>query len=135
MAKKRQTKRYEYLDSLEINKESFIREDASIGLICMNSPNDPKPSIKIKDGRIVEMDGKKEEDFDVIDKFIARYSIDISIAEEAMAIDSTEFARRMVDINVPRSEIVKYAGGMTPAKVCEIVTQLNAVEKIGRAHV
>ena len=128
MAKKRQTKRYEYLDSLEINKESFIREDASIGLSCMNSPNDPKPSIKIKDGRIVEMDGKKEEDFDVIDKFIARYSIDISIAEEAMAIDSTEFARRMVDINVPRSEIVKYAGGMTPAKVCEIVTQLNAVE-------
>ena len=124
----RKTKRYEYFDSLEVNKESFLREDPSIGLITMNSPNDPKPSIKIEDGRIVEMDGVKEEDFDVIDKFIAKYSIDLSIAEEAMAIDSMEFARRLVDINVPRAEIVKYAGGMTPAKVVEIVQSLNVVE-------
>lgn len=125
---KRKTKRYEFLDKLEVNKESFLREEPSIGLITMNSPNDPKPSIKVENGRIVEMDGVKEADFDVIDKFIAKYSIDISIAEEAMKIDSLEFARRLVDINVPRAEIVKYAGGMTPAKVVEIVTSLNAVE-------
>lgn len=125
---KRKTKRYEYLDSLEINKESFIREDPSIGLVTMSSPNDPKPGIKVEKGRIVEMDGVKEEDFDVIDKFISRYSIDISICEEAMAIDSMEFARRLVDINVPRSEIVRLAGGMTPAKAVEIVNCLNVVE-------
>ena len=125
---KRKTKRYEYLDSLEVNKESFIREDPSIGLVTMHSPNDPEPGIKVENGRIVEMDGVKEADFDVIDKFISRYSIDISICEEAMAIDSMEFARRLVDINVPRSEIVRLAGGMTPAKAVEIVNCLNAVE-------
>lgn len=124
----RKTKRYEYFDSLEINKDTFIREDSSIGLVTMSSPNDPKPGIKIENGRVVEMDGVKEEDFDVIDKFIARYSIDLSICEEAMSLDSMEFARRLVDINVPRKEIVRLAGGMTPAKVVEVVNCLNVVE-------
>ena len=31
----RKTKRYEFLDNLEVNKESFLREDPSIILIIM----------------------------------------------------------------------------------------------------
>ncbi len=64
------------------------------------------------------MDGKAREDFDMIDTWIADHTIDTSVAEEAMAIDSLKIARMLVDINVPRCEIVRLSVGMTPAKIC-----------------
>jgi len=125
---KKRSKRYEFFETLEVNKDTFLHEIPEIGLLTTQSPSDPRPSLKIVDGRVVEMDGKPLEDFDLIDRFIADYSLDLEIAEEAMALGSLEFARRIVDINVPRSEIVKYAGGMTPAKIVEVVSHLNPVE-------
>ncbi len=74
------------------------------------------------------MDGKLREDFDMIDQFIADYAIDLDVAEEAMALDSTEIAKMLVDINVPRSEVVRIANGLTPAKITEVISQLNVVE-------
>ena len=50
----------------------------------MESPQDPKPSLKIEGGRIVELDGKRREDFDLIDTFIANYGIVLDGAEQAM---------------------------------------------------
>ena len=63
-----------------------------------NSPHDPKPGIEIEGGRVVELDGVAEADFDMIDLFIARYHIDPSVAPEAMAIPSPEIARMLVDM-------------------------------------
>jgi propanediol dehydratase large subunit len=94
----------------------------------MDSPNDPKPSIKITNGEVVELDGKSRDDFDMIDTFIADHCIDKTVAQEAMAIDSVKFARMMVDINVPRAEIVRLSVGLTPAKVVAILRELNVVE-------
>ncbi len=37
----------------------------------MHSPYDPKPSVKIEDGIITELDGKKRDEFDFLDQFIA----------------------------------------------------------------
>lgn len=122
------SKRFEFFDTLDVAKDTYLKENPALGVIAMNSPLDPKPSLKIIEGVIMEMDGKKRDDFDMIDTFIANYSIDQTIAEEAMMMDSREFARKLVDINVPRSEIVKYTVGMTPAKICEIVGHLTAVE-------
>ncbi|MGI5859659.1 MAG: propanediol/glycerol family dehydratase large subunit, partial [Tepidanaerobacteraceae bacterium] len=67
-------------------------------------------------------------DFDMIDQFIADYALDLDVAEEAMALDSTEIAKMLVDINVPRAEIVRIAQGLTPAKITEVINQMNVVE-------
>ena len=126
MAKRQ--KRFEVLADRPVNKDGFIKEWVDVGLVAMDSPNDPKPSIKIENGVIVELDGKRRDDFDMIDYAIADYCIDKSVAEEAMAIDSLKFARMLVDINVPRAELVRLAVGLTPAKVVSILRELNVVE-------
>jgi propanediol dehydratase large subunit len=94
----------------------------------MNGPNDPKPSIKIENGRVVEMDGKPRSEFDMIDQFIADHAINLELAEKVAAMDSRELAKMIVDVNVPRSEIVKLTTAMTPAKICEVVGHMNVVE-------
>lgn len=99
-----------------------------MGLIAMNSPFDPKPSIKIENGVITEMDGKCRADFDMLDTFIADHAIRLGNAEKAMAMDSLEIARKIVDINVSREEILDITLSLTPAKLTEVVGKLNIVE-------
>ena len=94
----------------------------------MDSPFDPKPSIKVENGRIVEMDGKTRDEFDMLDTFIADHAIRIDGAEAAMAIDSLDIARKIVDINVSRDEILAITLCLTPAKLTEVVGKLNIVE-------
>lgn len=126
MAKRQ--KRFEVLDAREVNKDGFVTEWPEVGLMAMGSPNDPQPSIKVTNGVIVEMDGKKREEFDFNDLFIANYAINEKIAEEMMAIPCVDIARMIVDINVPRAEVVKVFSGLTPAKIATIMDELNVVE-------
>jgi len=121
-------KRFQVLAERPVNKDGFIKEWIEVGLVAMDSPNDPKPSITISGGQVVELDGKKRQDFDLIDTWIADHCIDVSVAEEAMAMDSEKFARMLVDINVPRSEIVRLSVGMTPAKILDALKKMNVVE-------
>lgn len=124
----RRSGRFEVLSKQPVNQDGFVTEWPEVGLIAMNSPFDPAPSIKIEGGKVVEMDGKRREDFDMIEQFIADYFIDTSVAEKVMAMDSKELARKIVDVNVPREEVVKLAQGMTPAKMVEVLGHLNVVE-------
>uniref|UniRef100_A0A7C4Q2K3 Propanediol/glycerol family dehydratase large subunit n=1 Tax=Bellilinea caldifistulae TaxID=360411 RepID=A0A7C4Q2K3_9CHLR len=126
MAKRQ--KRFEVLDARDVNKDGFVTEWPEVGLIAMGSPNDPKPSIKVVNGVITEMDGKKREEFDFNEIFIANYAINTALAEEMMAIPSVEIARKIVDINVPRSEVARIFSGLTPAKIAEVMDELNIVE-------
>ena len=66
----------------DINRDSFIQEWPETGLILFNSPADPKPQIRIQDGRITELDGEPEAQFDILDRFIARHAVDVSMAEQ-----------------------------------------------------
>jgi propanediol dehydratase large subunit len=77
---------------------------------------------------VTMLDGVSEADFDMIDYFIARHHIDVSIAAEMMAKPSAMIARQLVDMHVPRTELVKIAHGLTPAKLAEVVSHLNALE-------
>ena len=120
--------RFQARANREINRDSFIQEWPETGLILFNSPADPKPQIKIQDGRIVELDGKPESEFDLLDRFIARRAIDVTAAERAMATDSLAIARMLVDIAVPRASVVRVVSGLTPAKIVEVVDRLNVVE-------
>uniref|UniRef100_UPI00300C2EE8 propanediol/glycerol family dehydratase large subunit n=1 Tax=Stomatohabitans albus TaxID=3110766 RepID=UPI00300C2EE8 len=111
-----------------VNQDGFVTEWPEVGLIAMENPGDPVPSIRIENGVIVEMDSKQRADFDMIDTFIANYGINLERAEEVAKMDSVELARMMVDINVPRDEIVSLTTSMTPAKLTEVVSQLTVLE-------
>ena len=65
-----------------------------------------RPSLVVDGGVVTELDGKPADAFDVIDEFIARYGIDLTVADEAMALDDAVLARMAVDVNVPRAEVV-----------------------------
>lgn len=121
-------KRFEVLAERDVNKDGFIKEWLDVGLVAMDSPNDPTPSIKIVNGSVTEMDGKAREDFDMIDTWIADHTIDVNVAEEAMNIDSLKIAQMLVDIHVPRAEIVRLSVGMTPAKYVDVLKKMNVVE-------
>ncbi|NVS26029.1 propanediol/glycerol family dehydratase large subunit [Listeria monocytogenes] len=122
------SKRFEELAKRPVNQDGFVKEWIEEGLIAMESPNDPKPSIKIENGKVVEMDSKKLADFDLIDHFIAKYGVDLSRAEEVMQMDSVKLANMLCYPNVPREKIVLLTTAMTPAKIVEVVSQMNVVE-------
>ncbi len=122
--------RFRFMDQQNVNLDGFATPDAELGLIAFDSPHDPTPSISIHNGEVVSMDGKTIDEFDTIDEFIALHGLDLSIAEEAMAIDSLQFARELVDPNVARARIVKLASGMTPAKLAEVLAKLSAAELV-----
>lgn len=122
------SKRFEVLAQRPVNQDGLIGEWSEEGLIAMGSPNDPDASIKIENGVIVELDGKKREDFDIIDRFIADYAINLKDAEQSMSLESLKIAQMLVDINVGRAEIVKITTSITPAKIVEVVSHMNVVE-------
>ncbi len=122
------SKRFEVLKNRPVNQDGFVKEWAEVGLIAMNSPFDPKPSIKIENGKITELDGKTRDEFDMLDTFIADRAIRLDNAAKAMAMDSNEIARKIVDINVSRDEVLAITLSLTPAKITEVVGCLNIVE-------
>lgn len=124
----KRSKRIETLDQRPVNLDGYINEWPEMGFVAMSSPYDPKPSIQIENGKIVELDGKKREDFDFIDQFIADYAINIERAERSMTVPSLDIARMIVDIHVSRKEILEVVSGITPAKMVEVMNHLNVVE-------
>lgn len=122
------SKRFEVLDSRPVNQDGFVTEWPEVGLIAMNGPNDPKPSIKVENGVVTEMDGKKKSEFDMLDTFIAEYGINLENAEKVAAMDSLKLAHMMVDVNVPRAEMLKLTTAMTPAKASEVVGKMTVLE-------
>lgn len=124
----KRSKRIETLDKRPVNMDGYINEWPEMGFVAMSSPYDPKPSIKVEGGKIVELDGKKREDFDFIDQFIADYAINIERIEKSMSVPSLDIARMIVDIHVSRKEILELITGITPAKMVEVINYLNVVE-------
>ena len=126
--KMKRSKRIEALDRRPVNKDGFIDEWAEMGFVAMKSPYDPKPSIKVENGVVTELDGVARENFDFIDQFIADYVIRKDRTMASMSIPSLEIARKIVDIHVSRKEILEIISGITPAKMVEVINELNVVE-------
>lgn len=124
----KRSKRIEALDRRPVNLDGYINEWPEMGFVAMKSPYDPQPSVKVENGKIIELDGKKREDFDFIDQFIADYAIHIERAEASMSVSSLDIARMIVDIHVSRREILDLISGITPAKMAEVMNHLNVVE-------
>lgn len=124
----KRSKRIEALDRRPVNLDGYINEWPEMGFVAMKSPYDPHPSVKVENGKIIELDGKKRQDFDFIDQFIADYAINIERAENSMSVSSLDIARMIVDIHVSRREILDLISGITPAKMTEVMNHLNVVE-------
>lgn len=124
----KRSKRIEALDKRPVNLDGYINEWPEMGFVAMKSPYDPQPSVKVENGKIIELDGKKRQDFDFIDQFIADYAIHIERAEASMSVSSLDIARMIVDIHVSRREILDLISGITPAKMAEVMNHLNVVE-------
>ncbi len=120
--------RFQALAQREINRETFVEPWPEAGLIVADSPADPQPSLVLDGGVVVELDGRPRAQFDALDFFIADNSLDLAVAEEAMATPSLDLARMLVDIHVPRAALLRLAGGCTPAKLTDIVRHMNVLE-------
>jgi propanediol dehydratase large subunit len=122
--------RFEALDRRPVNLDGFAERDDEAGLVAFASANDPEPSVALDaSGECVAgLDGTPASEFDLIDAFIAARGIDVTVAEEANALDDIAFARLMVDPGVPRADVVRLAAGATPEKLARVVTLLRPVE-------
>ena len=112
----------------ELRRELIISPMPELGLVAANGPDDPEPELVVVDGVVRRMDGRDAEDFDVIDRFLVAHGLDLEVAAEAMALSDLELARKLVDIDVPRDELVRLARGLTPAKLARVVGTLDPVE-------
>ena len=117
--------RIRFMDAQRVNLDGFAVEDPSLGLIALRSPADPEPSLVVRDGRVVELDGTAEEDFDTIDAFLAAHGFDLGVAEEAMSLPDTAFARLAASPDVPRAEVIRLAAGATPAMLARVLARLR----------
>jgi propanediol dehydratase large subunit len=120
--------RIRFMDQQRVNLDGFAVEDVGLGLIALRSPDDPEPGLVISGGRVVEMDGVAEGDFDSIDSYIARHGLDLASGTEAMALSDVQFARLAVDPDVPRAEVIRLSAGATPAKLARVLALLTPPE-------
>jgi propanediol dehydratase large subunit len=120
--------RFERREERELRRELLIEPLPELGLVAMDGPNDPMPSLVVEDGRVVELDGRREADWDALDWFVARYGIDGGAAAEAAALGDDELARMLVDVDVPRERLVRLSRGLSPARLARVVGLLDPVE-------
>jgi propanediol dehydratase large subunit len=124
----RTSKRSQILEDRPVNLDGFVEEWPEVGLVAMDSDNDPAPSVRVEDGVIVEMDGRQHADFDFIDQFIADRAINPSVTERAMALSAVEIAHMLIDPKISRDEVIAISQGLTPAKLLEVAKTMNVVE-------
>ena len=120
--------RIRFMDRQRVNLDGFAIEDPELGLTALRSPHDPEPSLVVAAGRVAELDGVPEAEFDSIDTYIARHGLDLDVAAEAMALSDVAFARLLVDPAVPRDEIIRLGAGATPAKLARVLALLRPPE-------
>jgi propanediol dehydratase large subunit len=124
----RRSERFASRERRELRRELLISPYPELGLVAMNGPNDPEPGLQIENGRVVAMDGRVAADFDVLDRFVARYGLDLDVAADAARLDDAEIARRLVDVDVSRADLVRLSRGLTPARLARVVSSLDPVE-------
>jgi propanediol dehydratase large subunit len=123
-----ESRRFAARSERELRREVLIEPLAELGLVAFDGPNDPVASLVLDGDRVVELDGRREDEWDVLDHFIARNGIEAAAAREGAALADGEIARRLVDVDVPRSELVRLSRGLSPARLARVVAMLDPVE-------
>jgi propanediol dehydratase large subunit len=112
----------------DLHLEQLVSPLPELGLVAANGPNDPQAELVVEDGVVTRLDGRAAADFDVIDRFVVAHGLDLAVASEAMALEDLELARMLVDVSVPRAELVRLSRGLTPAKLARVIGLLDPVE-------
>jgi propanediol dehydratase large subunit len=120
--------RYVAREGRPLRREVLIEPYAELGLIAMDGPNDPEPSLVISGGIVVELDGRGRDSWDALDHFVASYGIDLEAAALAAELSDDEIARMLVDVDVGRPELVRLSRGLTPARLARVIGMLDPVE-------
>jgi propanediol dehydratase large subunit len=124
----RRSERFVARESRELRKELLVAPWPELGLVAFDGPNDPDSELVVEDGRVVRIDGRGVDEFDVIDHFLARHGFDLDAAADAAGLADDEIARHLVDVDIPRGELVRLSHGLTPARLARIVGSLDPVE-------
>ena len=122
------SRRFSSRATRDLRLEQLVSPVPELGLVAANGPNDPEPELGVEGGTVTRMDGRESADFDVIDRFVVAHGLDLQVASEAMSMDDLALARMLVDVNVPRSELVRLSRGLTPAKLARVIGLLDPVE-------
>jgi propanediol dehydratase large subunit len=122
------SRRFSSRATRDLHLEQLVSPLPELGLVAANGPNDPVPALGVEGGAVTRMDGRDVADFDVIDRFVVAHGLDLDVAVEAMAMDDLALARMLVDVNVPRAELVRLSRGLTPAKLARVIGLLDPVE-------
>jgi propanediol dehydratase large subunit len=124
----RRSARFESREAHELRRELLIEPLPDLGLVAMNGPNDPEPSLVVDGERVVELDGRREAEWDALDHFIARSGIDVEVARKTAQLADEDIARMLIDVDVSRSELVRLSRGLSPARLARIAAMLDPVE-------
>src|SRR3954465_9313993 len=124
----RRSERFVAREQRALRRELLISPYPELGLVAMDGPNDPEPGLEVENGQVVSMDGRPAADFDVIDRFVARYGLDLDVAAEAAGLTDDEIARQLVDVDVPRADLVRLSRGLTPGRLARVLSRLDPVE-------
>jgi propanediol dehydratase large subunit len=125
---RRRSERFVAREARELRKELLVSSWPELGLVAFGGPNDPEPELVVEDGNVVRIDGRGADEFDVIDHFLALHGLDLDAAAEAGELTDEELARRLVDVDVPRNELVRLSRGLTPARLARVIGMLDPVE-------
>ena len=118
MSSKASSRRFASREHRELRRELLIPPLPELGLVAAGGPNDPPPELEIEDGVVTRLDGKAASEFDVIDRFVVAHGLDLAVAEEEMRRDDVQLARMLVDVDVPRDELVRIARSSTRSSSC-----------------
>jgi propanediol dehydratase large subunit len=122
------SRRFTAREETPLRREMLVEPWPELGLVASAGPSDPEPELVVEDGDVTRLDGRAAAEFDVIDRFLVAHGLDLDIAAEAMALPDERLARLLVDVDVPRAELVRLARGLTPAKLARVVGMLDPVE-------
>ena len=122
------SRRFSSRATRDLHLEQLVSPLPELGLVAANGPNDPEPELVVENAAVVRMDGRDAADFDVIDRFVVAHGLDLEIAAEAMTMDDLALARMLVDVDLPRAELVRISRGLTPAKLARVIGLLDPVE-------
>src|SRR5437867_1429156 len=125
---RRRSERFVAREARELRKELLVSPWPELGLVALDGPNDPEPELVFEDGSVVRIDGRGVDEFDLIDHFLARHGFDPEAAEAAAPLQDRALPRRLVDVDVPRAELVWISRGLTPARLARVVALLDPVE-------
>ena len=51
--------RFRFMDAQRVNLDGFATPDPALGMVAVDSPADPTPSLVLQDGEVIELDGRE----------------------------------------------------------------------------